>query len=258
MARTKKAKPEQPALYREDFSEDELREAKIVLLESLQTPVYTICTKAGLPMAPWGSGYVLLLGQCWCSDPHVISTEAGCPDAERMQVVGDHVHCPIHGTDYYTRAVLDLAPGKRKCQATRAQLLSKINLHPKLTRAYGFWSGNNFERTAVGIDPKATLREVSPSPTSLLQGCVFEAATLRRCREIFETKADELPKRDLHGLLRDDLSLPADWHGAPLSTREQTTLEDQQWEDARAQRAVRQKEIDRLRRQADRLVIERA
>lgn len=254
MARKPKAAASGPYLDREELSETETREAKISLLLSLIEVAYMICHKAGLPIGIVGGVYTLMLDSCWCPEKHTVSTDDDHRNFKRMQIHRDYVLCPVHGTKFPPRQLIDLAPQRRKSPQTRDWLLSQFNLIVGPTRFYAFRTP---ETAALGEDFEQTLIDVHPSPKQELDGVLIECLDIRRAREILDSKGDELPWREgLHGLLRDDLTLPPNWHGCPLTLKEQRTLESQQLESAQQQRRARMKLVEKMRRDADRLVLE--
>jgi hypothetical protein len=173
-----------------------------------------------------------------------------------MRIQSDHVFCPVHKKKFGVHQLLDKLPlGKRKTQAKKDELLGKINLQFGPKRYYCFESGKN-EMTGVSTDMTEALSEVQVSPKVDLRGVLIECFNLTRAREILETMGDDLPWRDLHEVLRSDLTLNANWHGAPLTMQEKLELHSQEHEAARAKQKKRQKLVEQMRRDADRLIIE--
>jgi hypothetical protein len=244
-------------LYREDLDADQVRERKIEALCDMPIGAYLICQKAELPIRAQAGGYILDLDTCLCPEQHRVATDSDHPDLEKMRIRGDHVFCVVHKRKFNVRQLLDILPlGKRKTQAKKDALLATINLQFGPVRYYCFGSGKNFEMTGVSTDMKEALAEVQVSPLVPLRGVLIECFDLPRAHEILETKSDELPWRDLHEVLRSDLTLNANWHGCQLTEHEKMALKSQQLETAREKRKKRQKLVEQMRRQADALVIE--
>jgi hypothetical protein len=250
----------EPHLFREELTADEFRERKIDhLATGITNGAFLLCKKAGLPIRIWGGRRILALDKCWCGEPHTVATDADCPDGERMRLLDKTVLCPIHQTHFSVRQILDLLPlGKRKSVANKDALLATINWDPEPVRRYVFESGEGVGLTlSINTDPVIALAEAHPTPKQLLRGVVTEVADLARVRELIETKGDDLPWRsDLAGQLRDDLSLPANWHGCPLNDREKMLMHQQELETASQKRKARMKLISKMRSDADRLVVE--
>jgi len=246
-------------LYREELTAEEFRERKIThIADGITNGANLLCRRANLPMTPRGGRLVLDLPQCWCKpEPHKISTE---PSAKLMQmrVLDKSVFCPVHQVHYNVRQLYDILPlGKRKSPEKKDELNATISWNPEPTRYYCHQSGEGSNMTtSINTDPVIALAEAHPSPKQLLRGVVAEVLDIRRAREVLESKSDSLPWRELHGMLRDDLSLPANWHGCSLSQREKMLMHQQELQTAVKKRRERMKMITDLRRDADRLVIE--
>jgi len=241
---------------REELTEDQARELKIGALEAMPIGAYLLCKRsAELPIGVWGGNYILNLAQCWCPEPHLLDLEGDCPDGKKMRILGDHVWCPVHDNKFNVRQLMDLLQrGKRKSTANRDRLLSKINLNPEPTRYYVFQSGDHFEATGIDTDLDQALAAVQPTPKQSLRGVLIECASRQRAREILNDQADELPWAAL--ALRSDLTLNANWHGCPLNDVEKRVLAEQANETAQQKRGARMKLVEKMRRDADRLVIE--
>jgi hypothetical protein len=244
-------------LYREELTEDQKRERVIEALCDMSIGAHLICQKAGLPIGTQAGIYILHLPECFCPEKHVVASDSDHPDLERMQILGTHVFCPIHKRKFDVRQLLDLLPlGKRKTQAKRDALLAKINIVPQPERFYVYQSGVDFETTGMSTDPREAESQVTLSPKVQARGMLLEVADARRARQILETMSGELPFKNLADDIRDDLTLVANWHGAQLSPQEKMTLHTQQLESAKTKRKARQKLVEQMRRDADRLVIE--
>jgi hypothetical protein len=250
-----------PHILREELTEDEFRLRKTDhIADGIETGAHLLCRKASLQMMPRGGRLVLNLPQCWCKpEAHVIDLNDAGGDLLRMRVLDKSVFCPVHETHFGVRQLLDLLPlNKRKSQQKKDDFLALIPWAPQPQRYYVFQSGEGDNVTqAIDTEPVIALNEVHPSPKLLLRGVLLEVASIQRAREVLNTKGDDLPWRsDLAGQLRDDLSLPANWHGCPLTQREKALQHQQELETAHVKRRQRMKLIERMRRDANRLVVE--
>jgi hypothetical protein len=244
-------------LFREELSPDQVRERKIEALCDMEIGAFLLCKKADLPIGTQARIYILHLDTCFCPEKHRVASDSDHPDLERMQIRGDHVWCPIHERKFNVHQLLDILPlGKRKTTAKRDELLAKLNINPQPERFYLYQSGADYETTGLDTDLRDAVASVRLSPKQPCRGVLLEVADAQRARAIIKDMSADLPWRDLHEVLRDDLTLTANWHGAPLTMQEKLALHTQRLETAKTKRAARQKLVEQMRRQADALVIE--
>jgi hypothetical protein len=80
-----------------------------------------------------------------------------------------------------------------------------------------------------------------------LRACIIRCRDKARGAEIAKEQRDSLPSAE-ELELRPDGSLPADWHGPPLTVDQKRVLERQQAEDLRAKRERRAAMIREMQR----------
>ncbi|MDH3653830.1 MAG: hypothetical protein OEN21_06155 [Myxococcales bacterium] len=249
-----------PALYTQGFTEAEERQQLRNNICAVQGAAGIILKKAGFQMLVRGAGHVVNHDVCFLDKEHAVDLSSEiAPDFQRMVLRGggSYLWCPIGNHKITAPQLLNVLPlGKRKNAKNADTLLRKFNCRPVLKRLYVFESGDNFEEQSADADASTALEAVRPSPKTRLRGVLIEAPSLRQAREILEAKRDELPWKELHGKLRSDQTLNANWHDAPLTLQEKTTLRTQEMEAMHDARRARAKLVSQLRREANSLSIE--
>jgi hypothetical protein len=240
-----------PHLFREPFTEAELREAWTDAVCATQTSAHSICRAGGVKMRGFAGHTVLMVDRCWCPEPHLISTES--VDFERMRVRGDHIFCPIHDHKIFDRELAGRLPlGTRNDTKKRDALLAELpGARPTEPIYHCYQSGDGYTVTSIDADPVTALANARPSPKLPLRGVLLQCATLARARELVKLKSDDLFWCELHQ--RDDLDIDVGWHGSELAPQEKFRLLAQQQATAKQRRLERLKVVDRLRREAEQL-----
>ena len=215
--------------------------------------------KASFQILVRGAGHIVRRDTCFVDREHRVDYSSETPpDFQRMklQAGGDLLWCPIGQHKITPQQLLNVMPiGKRKTPKNQDVLLHKFNCRPELRRLYVFESGDDFETQGFDADLSTALELVRPSPKQKLRGCLIEAPTLKQAKEILKEQRDDLPWRELHGKLRADGTLDANWHGGALTLAEQTTLKTQKLETLHAAHKERAKLISRLRNEANLMAI---
>lgn len=251
--KAKKSKQEERRkyLYHEPLTPEQFRDGKMDFLNSCQIGCHLVLKALGEPIrAPYADRYLWARNPGWCDhdfDEHV------APELQYMVIKSDHVLCEKCDAKYFNSELLNKLPtgtGQRKTAKKMDETLAKINHDPKPTRFYFFRDG---ETVGLSTDPAEALAQCHPHIKSTFEGVLLEVAGIGRARQIIKDGTIELPFAELR--LRADMTLDADWHGAPLTAVEKRTLKEQAEQGIKEKRADRQRMIDEMRREMNSLSI---
>jgi hypothetical protein len=247
----KKSKQEERRkyLYREELTAEQHRDRVMDFLNNCPIGCHLVLKALGEPIrAPWADRYLWARDPQWCDhdfDEHV------APDLQYMVIKSDHALCEKCGAKYFNSELLNRLPtgkGARKTATKIDETLAKINYHPQPERLYYFRDG---ETIGLSTDPAEALAQCHPHIKSTFEGVLLEVAGIGRARQIIKDGTIELPFAELR--LRADMTLAADWHGAPLTAVEQRTLREQAEQGLKEKRADRQRMIDQMRQEMNSL-----
>ena len=233
-----------PARFVEDLTAEEKTEARLTQLDEHAHVLLRAFKAAGVPTGSWGGTYVVRSERCFCHAPLPIDPEH--PDPTRPRIVQNGLYCVMHETTLTPRQACDKW---MKTPAQKAKFLQKVFPHePQGTDHFVVEAGERFERRGIDSSPEQALYIAEAVEGESVRVCIVRCRDKALATEIVERRRDELPWRtDVK--LRPDGSLPASWHGGPLSGPEQETLRLQQEQDRAAKRERRDRVIREMQRE---------